>query len=110
MSTPNVANYAVRLNLLKDEFRYQDFGIYDRTHLRFFTRASVAELIEGAGLRAVEWHYTPNLTEPNLFRRTLGCLPPPEALPPAGPVADQSLSPAVRTAVRRGVRAHGRSV
>jgi hypothetical protein len=75
ISLPNIANYGVRLNLLKGEFRYQDFGIYDRTHLRFFTRETFQELVAGAGLRVVEWRYTPNLTETGLFRRTLGRIP-----------------------------------
>ena len=75
LSIPNLANYAVRLKLLAGDFRYQDFGIYDRTHLRFFTRGTVEELIRGARLRPLEWRYSPNLTETNLFRKTLGRVP-----------------------------------
>lgn len=74
ISIPNLANFGVRLNLLKGEFRYQDFGIYDRTHLRFFTRATADELVQSAGLRVVQRGYTSNLTETSIYRRTLGRL------------------------------------
>lgn len=74
ISIPNLANFGVRLNLLKGEFRYQDFGIYDRTHLRFFTRATAEELVQSAGLRVIKRGYTSNLTETGLYRRTFGRL------------------------------------
>ena len=49
-SIPNVRNFKVLLPLLmKGEWRYQDAGILDRTHLRFFTRRTVLELFAGAG-------------------------------------------------------------
>src|SRR6185312_14433107 len=32
---------------------YKDYGILDRTHLRFFTKRSMVALIEGAGLRVI---------------------------------------------------------
>lgn len=50
-SLPNVRNYRVLLPLmLKGRWDYQDSGIMDRTHLRFFTRATAIELIESSGL------------------------------------------------------------
>ena len=53
VSLPNVANWAIRLSLLAGRFRYTDRGILDRTHLRFFTRRTLIELLEGAGFRVV---------------------------------------------------------
>ena len=50
-SIPNVAFYGVRLRLLSGRFDYTDTGILDRTHLRFFTRRTARELLEGAGLK-----------------------------------------------------------
>ena len=38
LSVPNVAHWSVRLGLLRGRFRYEDVGLLDRTHLRFFTR------------------------------------------------------------------------
>ncbi|HVR42165.1 MAG TPA: class I SAM-dependent methyltransferase [Thermoanaerobaculia bacterium] len=53
VSIPNVANLAIRLMLLTGRFEYDDRGILDRTHLRFYTRASARRLLEEAGLRIV---------------------------------------------------------
>jgi 2-polyprenyl-3-methyl-5-hydroxy-6-metoxy-1,4-benzoquinol methylase len=49
VSVPNVANYSIRLRLLFGEFRYTETGIMDRTHLRFFTWDSFAELFSQCG-------------------------------------------------------------
>lgn len=51
VSVPNVANWSIRLGLLAGRFRYADRGILDATHLRFFTRRTIADLVEGAGYR-----------------------------------------------------------
>lgn len=51
VSTPNVANWAIRLSLLAGRWQYADRGILDRTHTRLFTRRSLVETIEAAG-----WH------------------------------------------------------
>ena len=37
-------------DLLRGQFTYRPYGILDQTHLRFFTRASVVELVRRAGL------------------------------------------------------------
>ena len=50
VSVPNVAHLWVRLSLLAGRFEYSDRGILDRTHLRFFTRRTLLELLEGTGL------------------------------------------------------------
>lgn len=49
ISLPNVAHASVRLALLKGRFRYTEMGLLDRTHLRFFDRAGVDDLLESAG-------------------------------------------------------------
>jgi SAM-dependent methyltransferase len=50
VSLPNVAHASVSLPLLlKGRFEYQDAGILDRTHLRFFDRQSAVELMNQAG-------------------------------------------------------------
>ena len=51
LSVPNVAHWSVRLGLLRGRFRYEDVGLLDRTHLRFFTRETLLELLDDAGLR-----------------------------------------------------------
>jgi 2-polyprenyl-3-methyl-5-hydroxy-6-metoxy-1,4-benzoquinol methylase len=54
VSVPNVANWAIRLSLLVGRFRYTDRGILDRTHLRFFTKRTLVELLEVSGYRVIE--------------------------------------------------------
>ena len=51
VSTPNIANWAIRLSLLAGRWQYADRGILDRTHTRLFTRRSLVETIEAAGWR-----------------------------------------------------------
>lgn len=47
---PNVQHMSVLVGLLRGQFRYQDEGLLDRTHLRFFTLEGVRELFSSAGL------------------------------------------------------------
>jgi len=49
-SIPNVRNFVhvVRPLAINGRWRYADTGILDRTHLRFFTRASIVEMFEDA--------------------------------------------------------------
>lgn len=49
-SIPNVGHWSVILGLLRGEWRYQDEGLLDRTHLRFFTLEGAVEMFRGAGL------------------------------------------------------------
>jgi SAM-dependent methyltransferase len=51
---PNVASWAIRRDLfLHGKFEYEDVGILDRTHLRFFTLHSAMRLFEDVGLTDV---------------------------------------------------------
>lgn len=50
VSLPNIAHGSVRLALLQGKFSYQDVGLLDRTHLRFFTRESIERLFDEADL------------------------------------------------------------
>ncbi|MEX2015519.1 MAG: glycosyltransferase [Candidatus Hydrogenedentales bacterium] len=50
ISIPNVRFYQVVHMLAEGRWRYEDAGIMDRTHLRFFTRAELMELVAAAGL------------------------------------------------------------
>jgi predicted TPR repeat methyltransferase len=51
VSLPNAANITARAAILSGRFPYADRGLFDRTHLRFYTRATGRELIESAGFR-----------------------------------------------------------
>ena len=54
ISLPNVAHLFVRLSLMAGRFEYQDRGILDRTHLRFFTLASMKRMIDDSSCRIIE--------------------------------------------------------
>ncbi len=61
ISLPNVAAWPVRLMLARGRFRYEDSGILDRTHLRFFTLDSAQQLLRGAGLEVLRADHNPML-------------------------------------------------
>jgi O-antigen biosynthesis protein len=58
LSTPNIANWAMRLSLLFGRFRYTEWGLLDRTHTHFFTRKTLRECLEAAGYRLVVFDFT----------------------------------------------------
>lgn len=51
-SLPNIRNDRILRDLaFRGRWDYQDDGILDRTHLRFFTRTTATALVAGAGLK-----------------------------------------------------------
>ena len=52
-SLPNVRHWSVVKQILAGDFRYEPAGILDRTHLRFFTRASALRLFAENGFTVV---------------------------------------------------------
>ena len=64
VSLPNIGLWSVRLGLLVGRFHYQDSGVLDRTHLRFFTRSSAIEMLRSAGLEPFRRTYNPGLMRP----------------------------------------------
>ncbi len=83
VSVPNVRHYKVTLPLLlRGEFRYEDAGIMDRTHLHFFTRESLRETLGECGwsVRAAtshmkkryrRWYMPTRLLEPFVAVQTI---------------------------------------
>jgi SAM-dependent methyltransferase len=49
-SVPNVAHWRIVADLVRGRFDYTDWGVMDRTHLRWFTPRSFKELLEDAGI------------------------------------------------------------
>jgi 2-polyprenyl-3-methyl-5-hydroxy-6-metoxy-1,4-benzoquinol methylase len=49
VSLPNIGHVSTITGLLKGRWQYEDHGLLDRTHLRFFTRETGRSLIEQAG-------------------------------------------------------------
>lgn len=52
-SSPNVCHWRVIAELVHGRFRLADQGVFDRTHMRWFTPESFAEMFEGAGFQVV---------------------------------------------------------
>jgi len=46
---PNSQHWTVIANLAIGNFRYQESGLLDKTHVRFFTRKTIIELFNGTG-------------------------------------------------------------
>jgi methionine biosynthesis protein MetW len=73
VSLPNIAHWTARRALMSGSFPYADFGLFDRTHLRFFTRATAHELAGVAGFRVTsERSATAPLPLERFTRRWLG--------------------------------------
>ena len=68
VSVPNVANLYVRLALLCGRFPYADRGILDRSHRVFFTRSSLARMLDEAGF-TIERRAVSTIPLPLLLRR-----------------------------------------
>lgn len=50
VSIPNVMHVSVFSMMLQGRWRYEEAGILDRTHLRFFTLAEIVAMLRGAAL------------------------------------------------------------
>jgi 2-polyprenyl-3-methyl-5-hydroxy-6-metoxy-1,4-benzoquinol methylase len=61
VAIPNVAHWLIRFRLLEGRFDYEDSGILDRTHLRFYTRDTARSMLEGAGLEIHETDVVPDV-------------------------------------------------
>lgn len=59
ISLPNVAHLAARLLLLFGRFPQMDRGIFDRTHLHFYTRDTATDMLREAGLEPLTIGSTP---------------------------------------------------
>ncbi len=50
-SIPNMRHYTVILQLLTRGWEYQEWGLFDQTHLRFFSLGSMKEMLTQAGFQ-----------------------------------------------------------
>ena len=51
---PNVQHWSMILKLFRGKWEYEDEGLLDRTHLRFFTLEGIRQLFDRAGLHAYD--------------------------------------------------------
>jgi 2-polyprenyl-3-methyl-5-hydroxy-6-metoxy-1,4-benzoquinol methylase len=66
VSLPHIGHNAVIACILAGDFEYRDWGLLDRTHIRFFAMKNIQGLFDSAGLRINEAQFVvtrPELTE-----------------------------------------------
>lgn len=61
ISLPNVANWRVRWDLLFGRFEYSEYGILDKSHLRFFNEESAREIMQDADLDIIMFDIVPSV-------------------------------------------------
>ncbi|AZK45969.1 class I SAM-dependent methyltransferase [Paenibacillus lentus] len=54
VSIPNVAHNSIIIDLINNRFNYQEIGLLDNTHIRFFTYNSLMKMFEKAFLKPVK--------------------------------------------------------
>jgi 2-polyprenyl-3-methyl-5-hydroxy-6-metoxy-1,4-benzoquinol methylase len=54
ISLPHVGNNAVIASIIDGDFEYRDWGLLDRTHIRFFGLRNMQDLVEQAGYKILE--------------------------------------------------------
>lgn len=54
MSIPNIAHADIKIALINGRFPYSESGLLDSTHIHFFTKDTLLELIRDAGLVPIE--------------------------------------------------------
>lgn len=70
---PNTQHWSILMNLMNGSWEYQDSGLMDRTHLRFFTRKSMIDLFNNNG-----WQVTSQT--PRIFSKEKAVRPVQEIL------------------------------
>jgi len=89
-SIPNAGNLWLLEELAAGRFTYASDGLLDKTHLRFFTRASIVSLFDGAGYDIARWQrITDGRVDDATRRRILGVMLP---VPLAGRVAGRRVT------------------
>lgn len=71
ISVPNIGFLTYRLLHLLGRFDYAPWGIMDRTHLRFFTKGLILEVVKSSGLKVEKFDWVANFTQLPLYMQTL---------------------------------------
>jgi len=67
ISLPHVGHAAVMSCLINGDFEYRDWGLLDRTHIRFFGLKNIEALFTQANLKIIEAKYITTLPEETEF-------------------------------------------
>ncbi len=75
ISVPNVAFISLRLALLRGKFEYQKTGIMDESHLHFYTKKALIDLITKCGLKIVDFDAASGFSQITLIGKYLNSIP-----------------------------------
>ena len=75
ISIPNIAHNAVLIDLWNGKFQYREHGLLDNTHITFFTRESLKEMVEQCDLKIESEHDLPNTVECTEFKNSYSDVP-----------------------------------
>ncbi len=70
-SVPNIVNWYSRMTIFLGKFEYENSGVFDRTHLRFYNLNSAKRLASESGYRIIWLDVTPSIY---LFKERLNFL------------------------------------
>ena len=71
---PNAQHWSVIANLLHGQWPLEDQGLFDRTHLRWFTKHSIIELMQATGLEIQD--ISPRIFRPDKAKAFVSALSP----------------------------------
>ena len=71
VALPNLFHYASRWKLFKGEFNYQDSGVWDNTHFKWYSFKTGKELLEQKGFTVITEKVTGELPGNSLFSKIL---------------------------------------
>lgn len=75
ISLPHVGHAAIMSCLYNGDFEYRDWGLLDRTHIRFFCLKNIEEMFSKAGLKIIDARYVTMEPEETEFAGSWGKLP-----------------------------------
>jgi len=75
VSVPHASHLAIIACLLDEDFQYRDWGLLDRTHIRFFGLKNIQELFRSAGLKIIDARFVITPPEESEFAKKWHKLP-----------------------------------
>ena len=75
ISLPNTAHATVKINLLANKFEYEEIGILDKTHIKFFTHKTIPNFLAESKLKMEKFDYTVMHVKYHSAEKNLSMLP-----------------------------------
>ena len=75
ISVPNIAFLSIRLALLWGKFDYKKTGIMDESHLHFYTKKTLIDLITKCGLKIIDFDTASGFSQITLIGKYLNHVP-----------------------------------